>query len=129
MDSFIYPLIEETHTDLYIVPLNLLLFCSVSAFSMPVWISVLAVSVAKQECPKQPTNVECGFYVMKYMKDLIRDERILSRGNFNGKKKTYTKAEIDEVRADLLFFYGYSATASVVALVLLKLKRLLLLLT
>ncbi|KAI8530569.1 hypothetical protein RHMOL_Rhmol11G0070000 [Rhododendron molle] len=50
------------------------------------------------ECPKQPTNVECGFYVMKYMNDLIRDEKILSRGNFNG-KKTYTKAEIDEVRA------------------------------
>ncbi|KAF7143006.1 hypothetical protein RHSIM_Rhsim05G0213000 [Rhododendron simsii] len=51
------------------------------------------------QCPKQPTNVECGFYVMKYMKDLIRDERILSKGNFNG-KKTYTKAEIDEVRAE-----------------------------
>ncbi|KAI8530571.1 hypothetical protein RHMOL_Rhmol11G0070000 [Rhododendron molle] len=33
------------------------------------------------ECPKQPTNVECGFYVMKYMNDLIRDEKILSRGN------------------------------------------------
>ncbi|KAI8538414.1 hypothetical protein RHMOL_Rhmol09G0101200 [Rhododendron molle] len=50
---------------------------------------------------------------MKYMKDLIRDEKILSRGNFNG-KKTYMKAEIDEVRAEWLFFYGCcSATASV----------------
>ncbi|KAH7842915.1 hypothetical protein Vadar_010575 [Vaccinium darrowii] len=51
------------------------------------------------ECPKQPTNVECGFYVMKYMKDVIKEERILRSGNFKG-KRTYTQAEIDEVRVE-----------------------------
>ncbi|KAH7838044.1 hypothetical protein Vadar_021409 [Vaccinium darrowii] len=55
------------------------------------------------ECPKQPTNVECGFYVMKYMKDVIKEERILRSGNFKG-KRTYTQAEIDElIRVVLLF--------------------------
>lgn len=51
------------------------------------------------ECPKQPTNVECGFYVMKYMKDVIKEERILRSGNFKG-KRTYMQAEIDEVRVE-----------------------------
>ncbi|KAH7849778.1 hypothetical protein Vadar_022857 [Vaccinium darrowii] len=51
------------------------------------------------KCPRQPTNVECGFYVMRYMKDLIADESILSKKNFNG-KTTYTQAEIDEVRVE-----------------------------
>ncbi|XP_028125145.1 uncharacterized protein LOC114322076 [Camellia sinensis] len=31
--------------------------------------------------PQQPTNVECGFYVMRYMKDLIRDQSILRKQN------------------------------------------------
>lgn len=29
--------------------------------------------------PQQPTNVECGFYVMRCMKDLIRDQSILKK--------------------------------------------------
>ncbi|XP_028119277.1 uncharacterized protein LOC114316793 [Camellia sinensis] len=28
------------------------------------------------QSPQQPTNVECGFYVMRYMKDLIKDQSI-----------------------------------------------------
>ncbi|KAF7154216.1 hypothetical protein RHSIM_Rhsim01G0018800 [Rhododendron simsii] len=48
------------------------------------------------QCPKQLRDVECGFYVMMFMRDLIRDQGILSKNNFNG-RNTYTKAEIDEV--------------------------------
>ncbi|KAH7837999.1 hypothetical protein Vadar_020766 [Vaccinium darrowii] len=33
------------------------------------------------KCLRQPTNVECGFYVMRFMKDLIADESILSKKN------------------------------------------------
>lgn len=33
------------------------------------------------ECPKQPNAVECGFYVMRYMKDVINDPSILRKGN------------------------------------------------
>ncbi|KAH7854747.1 hypothetical protein Vadar_017367 [Vaccinium darrowii] len=47
------------------------------------------------KCPKQPTSFKCGFYVMRYMKDVIRDPSILSKRNFGG-KKTYTTTEIDE---------------------------------
>ncbi|XP_058185700.1 uncharacterized protein LOC131302926 [Rhododendron vialii] len=30
------------------------------------------------KCPKQPTEVECRFYVMRFMKDVIKDPSILS---------------------------------------------------
>ncbi|CAL5422705.1 unnamed protein product [Camellia sinensis] len=52
---------------------------------------------------QQPTNVECGFYVMRYMKDLIGDQSILRKQNCNG-KKTYTEIELDEVRVEWINF-------------------------
>lgn len=55
------------------------------------------------QCPKQPTSVECGFYVMMFMRDLMKDKSILSKNNFNG-RKTYTEAEIDEVRVEWINF-------------------------
>ncbi|KAF7116036.1 hypothetical protein RHSIM_RhsimUnG0040200 [Rhododendron simsii] len=55
------------------------------------------------QCPKQLKDVECGFYVMMFMRDLIRDQGILSKNNFNG-RNTYTKAEIDEVRVEWINF-------------------------
>ncbi|XP_028066456.1 uncharacterized protein LOC114269344 isoform X2 [Camellia sinensis] len=63
--------------------------------TIPVWKVV--------QSPQQPTNVECGFYVMRYMKDLIRDQSILRKQNFNG-KKTYTETELDEVRVEWINF-------------------------
>lgn len=55
------------------------------------------------QCPKQLTYVECGFYVMMFMRDLIKDQGILSKNNFNG-RNTFTKAEIDEVRVEWINF-------------------------
>ncbi|CAL5411120.1 unnamed protein product [Camellia sinensis] len=52
---------------------------------------------------QQPTNVECGFYVMRYMKDLIGDQSIQRKKNCNG-KKTYTEIELDEVRVEWINF-------------------------
>ncbi|KAL5778553.1 hypothetical protein ACOSQ2_009290 [Xanthoceras sorbifolium] len=47
------------------------------------------------QVPRQPGSVECGYYVLRYMKDVIADPSLLPR-NFHG-KDTYTKEEIDEV--------------------------------
>ncbi|KAF7143801.1 hypothetical protein RHSIM_Rhsim05G0145300 [Rhododendron simsii] len=33
------------------------------------------------QCPKQQTDVECRFYIMMVMRDLIRDQGILSKNN------------------------------------------------
>ncbi|KAF5943770.1 hypothetical protein HYC85_017847 [Camellia sinensis] len=35
------------------------------------------------QSPQQPTNVECGFYVMRYIEDLIRDQSILRKQNIH----------------------------------------------
>ncbi|KAF7113061.1 hypothetical protein RHSIM_RhsimUnG0164900 [Rhododendron simsii] len=51
------------------------------------------------KCPKQPAEVECGFYVMRFMKDVIRDPSILNNRDFGG-KMIYTKTEIDETRVE-----------------------------
>ncbi|KAI8527156.1 hypothetical protein RHMOL_Rhmol12G0054000 [Rhododendron molle] len=31
------------------------------------------------ECPEQPSTVECGFFVMRFMKDLVADPSMLCR--------------------------------------------------
>ncbi|KAI8529971.1 hypothetical protein RHMOL_Rhmol11G0017500 [Rhododendron molle] len=54
-------------------------------------------------CPKQPSTIECGFFVMRFMKDLVANPSMLCRRDFNG-KKTYTQAEIDEVRIEWMNF-------------------------
>ena len=33
------------------------------------------------QCPQQDGDVECGFYVMRFMKDLITDTSILTKQN------------------------------------------------
>ncbi|KAK1550668.1 hypothetical protein Q3G72_022843 [Acer saccharum] len=48
--------------------------------------------------PKQPGKFECGYYVMRFMKEIIENPNILSK-KFNGKER-YTQEEIDEVRLE-----------------------------
>ncbi|KAL6329814.1 hypothetical protein AAG906_037526 [Vitis piasezkii] len=48
----------------------------------------------KVVCPRQPGSVECGYYVMRYMKEIIANPNQLTS------KKTYSEMEIDEVRSD-----------------------------
>ncbi|KAK3195521.1 hypothetical protein Dsin_026831 [Dipteronia sinensis] len=48
------------------------------------------------QVPMQSTNVECGYYVLRFMKDIITDSSVLTE-NFHG-KRTYTQKEINEVR-------------------------------
>ncbi|XP_059590752.1 uncharacterized protein LOC132253206 isoform X4 [Vitis vinifera] len=56
----------------------------------PTWVKVV--------CPRQPGSVECGYYVMRYMKEIIANPNQLT-SKFNG-RKTYSEMEINEVRSD-----------------------------
>ncbi|PON68164.1 Ulp1 protease family, C-terminal catalytic domain containing protein [Parasponia andersonii] len=58
---------------------------------LPIW--------EKVKCPHQLTSTECGFYVMRYMKEIIDEQMHAINLEFNG-KNSYTKEEIDEVRAE-----------------------------
>ncbi|RVW35074.1 hypothetical protein CK203_079892 [Vitis vinifera] len=55
--------------------------------------------------PRQPGSVECGYYVMRYMKEIIANPNQLTSKvyvipfQFNG-RKTYSEMEINEVRLD-----------------------------
>ncbi|RVW67500.1 hypothetical protein CK203_063103 [Vitis vinifera] len=49
-------------------------------------------------CPIQPGSVECGYYVMRYMRDIIADQGCLT-SKFHG-KKSYSKDELNEVRSE-----------------------------
>ncbi|KAL6320585.1 hypothetical protein AAG906_008585 [Vitis piasezkii] len=43
-------------------------------------------------------SVECGYYVMKYMRDIIADQGCLT-SKFH-RKKSYSKDELNEVRSE-----------------------------
>ncbi|XP_024041456.1 sentrin-specific protease 5-like [Citrus clementina] len=44
------------------------------------------------KCPQQTTNVECGYYVMRFMKEIIENQ-FVGRDNF-------TQKDIDKVRVE-----------------------------
>ncbi|CAL9001744.1 unnamed protein product [Prunus brigantina] len=51
--------------------------------------------------PKQPSNMECGYYVMRYMKEIVEDENLSFAVKWNGKTlNAYTQTELDEVRCE-----------------------------
>ncbi|KAK4851631.1 hypothetical protein QYF36_016976 [Acer negundo] len=54
------------------------------------------------QVPRQPGSVDCGYYVLRFMKDIIADPSLLTR-NFHGKDR-YSKEEIDEVRCEWIAF-------------------------
>ncbi|KAL6326020.1 hypothetical protein AAG906_038512 [Vitis piasezkii] len=59
----------------------------------------------REICPRQPGSVECGYYVMRYMKEIIANPNQLTSKvyvipfQFHG-RKTYSEMEINEVRSD-----------------------------
>ncbi|KAL6336198.1 hypothetical protein AAG906_011080 [Vitis piasezkii] len=50
-------------------------------------------------CPIQPCSVECGYYVMRYMRDIITDQGCLT-SKVCTKKKLYSKDELNEVQSE-----------------------------
>ncbi|KAM6593600.1 hypothetical protein CsatA_019126 [Cannabis sativa] len=53
------------------------------------------------KCPQQISDFECGYYVMRYMREFCMNSRPINwlTTQWNG-KKTYTKQEIDEIRLE-----------------------------
>ncbi|CAL8085242.1 unnamed protein product [Prunus armeniaca] len=54
----------------------------------------------RQGTPRQPINVECGYYVMRFMRNIIHDPALAFEKKFDKKKEAvvYTQEHIDEVR-------------------------------
>ncbi|KAL6279576.1 hypothetical protein ACE6H2_016457 [Prunus campanulata] len=54
------------------------------------------------ETPKQPSSVECGYYVMRFMRDIIKDTSLEFEKTFaKGKDQApYPQAAIEEVRKE-----------------------------
>ncbi|CAL2256773.1 unnamed protein product [Prunus armeniaca] len=66
-----------------------------SSCKSPIWKNL-------QGTPRQPTNVECGYYVMRFMRDIIHDPGLAFEKKFDKKKEpvVYTQEHIDEVRLE-----------------------------
>ncbi|KAL6312401.1 hypothetical protein AAG906_020013 [Vitis piasezkii] len=56
------------------------------------------------EGPKQLDGVMCGYFVMRYMRDIIANRSLLT-SQFEG-KKTYSRAKLDEVRSEWVSFFS-----------------------
>ncbi|CAL9013029.1 unnamed protein product [Prunus brigantina] len=70
-----------------------------SSRKSPIWKNL-------QGTPRQPTNVECGYYVMRFMRDIIHDPALAFKKKFDKKKElvVYTQEHIDEVRLEWVEF-------------------------
>ncbi|KAK9073437.1 hypothetical protein SSX86_007761 [Deinandra increscens subsp. villosa] len=53
------------------------------------------------KCPLQPGSTECGYYVLKFMKEIVRQGvKVLENDNIGGDKNEYTDADFDEIREE-----------------------------
>ncbi|KAK1361443.1 hypothetical protein POM88_045917 [Heracleum sosnowskyi] len=50
-------------------------------------------------CPKQPGGIECGYVVMRYMKEIVMDSEMsfLNKWSAKSRKSSCSRAELDEV--------------------------------
>ncbi|KAK4859747.1 hypothetical protein QYF36_010985 [Acer negundo] len=46
-------------------------------------------------CPKQPGNIECGYYVLRYLREITSNPKSLNYIYFFRGKSTYTRHDID----------------------------------
>ncbi|KAL0546424.1 hypothetical protein IC582_016332 [Cucumis melo] len=56
-------------------------------------------------CPLQVGSTTCGYYVMKYMREIVNRGSIVISDSIDT-RKTYSQAELDEVRVELVEFLG-----------------------
>ncbi|BBN67562.1 non-ATPase subunit 9 [Prunus dulcis] len=59
--------------------------------------------------PKQPSNVECGYYVMRFMRDIIMDPSLAFENKYakGNQEASYPQEAIDEVRNEWAEFGNY----------------------
>ncbi|KAJ0881838.1 putative Ulp1 protease family catalytic domain, papain-like cysteine peptidase superfamily [Helianthus annuus] len=52
-------------------------------------------------CPRQPGGTECGYYVMKFMKEITYEGvEILESNNVRKEVEEYSAADMDGIRED-----------------------------
>ncbi|KAL0559355.1 hypothetical protein IC582_003964 [Cucumis melo] len=56
-------------------------------------------------CPLQVGSTTCGYYVMKYMREIVNKGSIVISDSIDT-RKSYSQAELDEVRVELVEFLG-----------------------
>ncbi|KAL0553573.1 hypothetical protein IC582_007473 [Cucumis melo] len=57
------------------------------------------------DCPLQVGSTTCGYYVMKYMREIVNRGSIVISDSIDT-RKSYSQAELDEVRVELVEFLG-----------------------
>ncbi|XP_076916954.1 uncharacterized protein LOC143576826 [Bidens hawaiensis] len=62
---------------------------------------LIKVNWVNNKCPTQPGSIECGYYILNFMKEIVRDGLdILVNNNVGGGKEVYTDADLDAVREE-----------------------------
>nr|KAJ0199518.1 hypothetical protein LSAT_V11C600320340 [Lactuca sativa] len=52
-------------------------------------------------CPTQPGSTECGYYMLRFMKEIVEEGiEVLVKDNIGDGKAEYTTADIDEIREE-----------------------------
>ncbi|XP_076958493.1 uncharacterized protein LOC143634235 [Bidens hawaiensis] len=61
----------------------------------------IKVNWINNKCPTQPGSIECGYYILNFMKEIVRDGLdILVNNNVGGDKEVYTDVDLDAVREE-----------------------------
>ncbi|KAA0063749.1 hypothetical protein E5676_scaffold437G00170 [Cucumis melo var. makuwa] len=58
-----------------------------------------------EKCPLQVGSTACGYYVIKYMREIVNRGSIVI-SDLIDTRKPYSQAELDEVRVELTKFLG-----------------------
>ncbi|PWA40783.1 hypothetical protein CTI12_AA558340 [Artemisia annua] len=54
-----------------------------------------------KKCPRQPGCTECGYFVLKFMREIVkRGVRALENDNIGGDSNEYTDADFDDIREE-----------------------------
>ncbi|KAM0004061.1 putative papain-like cysteine peptidase superfamily [Helianthus debilis subsp. tardiflorus] len=61
--------------------------------------AIQSVNWVNAKCPYQTGGTECGYYVLKFMKEVVEEGiEILANDNVGEGKEVYTDEDIDEIR-------------------------------
>ncbi|KAL0546358.1 hypothetical protein IC582_016266 [Cucumis melo] len=74
-------------------------------YMMYLYSSVIGPKENVQYCPLQVGSTACGYYVMKYMREIVNRGSIVIPDLIDS-RKSYSQAELDEVRVELVEFLG-----------------------
>ncbi|CAH1447300.1 unnamed protein product [Lactuca virosa] len=61
--------------------------------------------IRTEKCPVQPGGTECGYYMLKFIKEIVEEGiEVLVNDNVGDGKVQYTDDDIDEIREEQLSF-------------------------